>query len=88
MMNVVIVAIHRNDAIRICEAARWNMMSTNAPKIIFCNDPYAEDKLRGLSGGLMFITEGAQRMGVLPDIIRRALMQRIIIMELNEVVEI
>ena len=87
-MNVVIVALHNNDARRICEAAKWNMMGANAPKIIFYNDPHAEDRLRGLSGGLMLITEGAQRaIGVLPDIRRRALMQRMVVMNLDEVVE-
>ena len=87
-MNVVIVAIHNNEAIRICNAARWNMMGAKCPKIIFYNDPRAEDRLRGLSGGLLLITEGAQRIGVPLEIIRRALMQRMIIMELNEVVEV
>lgn len=72
---------------RLCSHAGWRYVGRDAPKIILITDPIAEERIRGMNGGLMLVTEGAQRKGVPLEIVQRALMQRLVVMKLDEVVE-
>lgn len=86
-MLVFIVALHEHEFSRICRAARWPEHGPHAPRFLNARERELEhsmDKVRGLSGGLVLIAEGAARHGVSAEMLHMFQAYRMTVMFMQE----
>lgn len=86
-MRVIILALHNNEAERICHAANWNLHSVQAPKVFSVKENGYEERLYGLHGGLCLITEGAMRYGISANVVGMLVAHNFTVMVLQEPIQ-
>ena len=86
-MNVVLLTLSFNEAVRLCKAAGWQIGGAAGPRALLVKDADIIDRIRGLEGSLCLISEGALRHGVPEEFVRRAAEQRMVIMCMTEPIQ-
>lgn len=85
VQNIIIVSASLEEARRICEAARWPLRGLGSPRLFDVRNWMGNtEKLHGMQGGLILITDGAMRYGINQDFFVRAAASNMLVMCLIE----
>ena len=85
VQSVIILSASLDEARRICNAARWPRGGLGSPRLFDVrNGVENTEKLQGIRGGLVLITEGAMKHGVPEHFFMMAIAHNMIVMCMAE----